>query len=130
VGILVDFLKPWNFPDISQEYSLPAAESVILTSPDRVLHYDGTIGALVRILVDFLKALRFHQNQSILAALQPEFSSSSRILFTPHTTHASHPAYDPCKPLNPCKTAPQSEHSAKPHRKKGMTFAFVPSDQL
>ncbi len=88
--ILIDFLKFWNFSDISQEYSLSAAESVILTSPDRVLHYDETIEALVRILIDFLKALRFYQNQSILAVPQPE-SPRVRILssFTPHTISAS-----------------------------------------
>jgi hypothetical protein len=79
VGILVDFLKPWNFSDISQEYSLSAAESVILTLPDRVLHYDGTISTLVQILVDFLKALGFHHHQSILAVSQPE---SPRVLLS------------------------------------------------
>ncbi len=76
----------------------PAARVSVLTLPARVLHYDGTISALVQILIDFLKALRFHQNQSILAALQPEYrvplprgplSSAIQQIFTPYTTSAS-----------------------------------------
>ncbi len=99
----------------------------VLTLPARVLHYDGTIEALVRILIDFLKVLRFHQNQSILAAPQPE---SSRV----RHLESFYSAYDPCKPLNPCKTAPQPEHSAydscKPLHSCNMTSAFVPADQF
>ncbi len=87
--ILVDFLKPWDFPDTIQEHSLPAAESVFLTSPDRVL-LRRNVQSTCEILVDFLKVLRFHPYQFILAVLQPEFSSSNRTIFIPHTISASH----------------------------------------
>jgi AAA+ ATPase superfamily predicted ATPase len=40
-------------------------------------HYDETIEALVQILINFLKALRFHHHQSILAA--PQLESLPRI---------------------------------------------------
>jgi hypothetical protein len=53
-----------------------SSSQCLRTSPNRVLHYDETIEALVRILIDFLKVLRFHSYQSFLAALQLEFESS------------------------------------------------------
>ncbi len=80
-------------------------------------HYDGTIRALVQILVDFLKALGFHHHQSILAALQPESSSPNRVQKPSNSFYLAydfHPAYDSCKPLNPCN----------------MAFTFVPADQF
>ncbi len=83
-----------------------AGSSIALRRDDR---------STCEILIDFLKALRFHQNQSILAVSQFESSRALlRILESSRVRHLEffYPAYDLCKPLNPCKTASQSEHSS------------------
>ncbi len=143
--ILIDFLKFWNFPYTIQEHSLPAAESAILTLPDRVLHYDETIEALVKSwstfwkLWDFIKISLFSLFRSS-SHLEPYFAYSSHLesvtssSFTPHTISASRwilakllrsqSTHQSRQVSTLAKSTPQSEQNQE------MTFAFVPADQF
>jgi hypothetical protein len=91
------------------------------------LHYDETIEALVQILIDFLKVLRFHSYQSFLAALQFEFSSSNRVQ---KSSNSFYLAYDFCKSLNSCQICFAIRAFYFAYDSCNMNFAFVLDDRF
>jgi hypothetical protein len=92
-------LKALEFPDTIQEHSL---------SRSRVSDFDVAGPSI---------ALR-RNDQSTCANLDRLFESPE---ISPKSVYPRCPAaraLDPCKPLNPCKTAPQPEHSRSPQAAK------------